>query len=185
MTSEYIHRRALLIYLQGQFEIDWKGCHGIAHWARVRANGLMLAEQTGADRHVVELFAFFHDSRRTREGIDQGHGSRGSVLAEQLRGKFFEASDAEMALLRHACMYHSDGINTGDTTVLTCWDADRLDLGRVGITPDPRYLGTKAARQETALHKADARAIAWVDRQTPWANDRDLAWQMDHKMEGR
>ena len=168
-----IDRRALLVYLQGQFEIDWNGCHGIAHWARVRANGLMLAEQTGANRHVVELFAFFHDSRRTSEGVDLGHGRRGSVLAEELRGRFFKASDAEMALLHHACAYHSDGITTGDTTVLTCWDADRLDLGRVGMTPDPRYLGTKAARQESALHKADARAIAWVERQTSWATDRD------------
>ena len=160
-----IDRRALLTYLQSQFEIDWKGCHGIAHWVRVRANGLMLAGKTGANRHVVELFAFFHDSRRTSEGIDQGHGWRGSVLAAQLRGQFFDATDAEMALLHHACVHHSDGINTGDTTVLTCWDADRLDLWRVGMTPDPRYLGTNAARQETSLERAHARAIAWVDRQ--------------------
>ena len=180
-----IDRRGLLTYLQGQFEIDWKGCHGIAHWARVRANGLMLAEQTGANRHVVELFAFFHDSRRTSEGIDQGHGWRGSVLAEQLRGRFFDASDAEMALLHHACVYHSDGINTGDTTVLTCWDADRLDLGRVGMTPDPRYLCTKAARQESNLQRAHARAIAWVDRQTRWTTDSDQAWPISPKMEGR
>ena len=179
-----IDRRALLAYLQGQFEIDWKGCHGIGHWARVRANGLMLAAQTGANRHVVELFAFFHDSRRMSEGIDQGHGWRGSALAEQLRGRFFEASDAEMALLHHACAYHSDGINTGDTTVLNCWDADRLDLGRVGMTPDPRYLCTTAARQESSLHKAHARAIAWVDRQTRWTTDGDQAWPIGHEIEG-
>ena len=165
MTSEYIHRRGLLAYLRGGFEIDWNGCHGIAHWARVRANGLMLAEQTGANRHVVELFAFLHDARRKNEGNDQGHGWRGFVLAELLRGRFFDVSDAEMSLLRQACVYHSDGLNTGDTTVLTCWDADRLDLGRVGMTPDPRCLGTRAARQENSLEIAHARAIAWVDRQ--------------------
>ena len=161
-----IDRRGLLTYLRGQFEIDWKGCHGIAHWARVRANGLMLAEQTGANCHVVELFAFLHDARRKNEGNDQGHGWRGFVLAEQLRGRFFDASDAEIALLRQACVYHSDGLNSGDMTVLTCWDADRLDLGRVGMTPDPRYLGTKAARQESSLLKAHTRAIAWVESQS-------------------
>ena len=173
LTTHNIDRRGLLTYLQGQFEIDWGGCHGIAHWARVRANGLMLAEQTGANCHVVELFAFLHDSRRKNEGIDQGHGWRGSVLAEQLRGRFFDALDAEMALLHHACAYHSDGVNTGETTVLTCWDADRLDLGRVGMTPDPRYLGTSAARQESSRRIAHARAIAWDDRQKPWATDSD------------
>src|ERR1035437_1948985 len=120
LTTHNIDRRGLLTYLQGQFEIDWGGCHGIAHWARVRANGLMLAEQTGANCHVVELFAFLHDSRRKNEGIDQGHGWRGLVLAEQLRGRFFDALDAEMAPLHHACAYHSDGVNTGETTVLIC-----------------------------------------------------------------
>ena len=45
-------------HLRQQFQIDWWGHHGIAHWARVRANGLMLVEQTGANRHVVELFSF-------------------------------------------------------------------------------------------------------------------------------
>jgi uncharacterized protein len=39
-------------------------------------------------------------------------------------------------------------------TVLTCWDADRLDLGRVGIRPAPRLLCTSAAR--------DPATIAWA-----------------------
>lgn len=160
-----IDRRGLLTYLRGQFEISWEGCHGMPHWARVRANGLMLAEQTGANKHVVELFAFFHDSGRQNEGIDQGHGWRGSTIAEQLRGRFFDASDAEMALLNHACVYHSDGLTTGETTVLTCWDADRLDLGRVGKRPDPKYLCTNAARQESCLSQAHRRAMAWVNLQ--------------------
>jgi len=32
-----------------------------------------------------------------------------------------------------------------DPTVQTCWDADRLDLGRVGIKPAARYLSLEAA----------------------------------------
>jgi hypothetical protein len=40
---------------------------------------------------------------------------------------------------------------------LTCWNADRLDRGRVGITPDPRRLGTDAARNLLAW--AHERAI--------------------------
>jgi hypothetical protein len=42
---------------------------------------------------------------------------------------------------------------------LACWDADRLDLGRVGITPDPRRLGTKAGRNLLAW--AHVRAVEW------------------------
>jgi uncharacterized protein len=53
----FIDRRLLIDRLREQFQINWLGHHGIAHWARVRANGLMLARETGANAHVVELFA--------------------------------------------------------------------------------------------------------------------------------
>ena len=157
------HRRSLLEHLRGQLAVDWWGHHGIAHWARVRANGLMLARDTGANRHVVELFAFFHDARRINEYDDEDHGARGGELAKRLRGRYFDATDDEMDLLAYACTHHSDGMTQADPTVLTCWDADRLDLGRVGITPNPKYLGTKAARTEASMAKANQRAEAWCD----------------------
>ena len=53
------NRTGLLAHLRQQFSTDGCGHHGIAHWARVRANGLMLTVKTGADRHEVELFALF------------------------------------------------------------------------------------------------------------------------------
>ena len=156
-------RRTLLPHLRLQFQIDWWCHHGIAHWARARVNGLMLADQTGASRHVVELFAFFHDSGRFNEFVDDGHGARGAALASRLKGRYFDATDEEMDLLHFACVHHSDGMAQGDATVLTCWDADRLDLGRVGITPRAKYLGTEAARSQTSMHRANRRAQAWCD----------------------
>ena len=157
------YRTELLAHLRQQLAIDWWGHHGIAHWARVRANGLMLAEQTGANRHVVELFAFFHDSRRLNEHVDDGHGARGAALASRLKGRYFDATDDEMDLLHFACVHHSGGMIQGDATVLTCLDADRLDLGRVGITPRAKYLGTEASRSQTCMDKANRRAQAWCD----------------------
>jgi uncharacterized protein len=161
------NRHALLFHLRSQFKINWYGHHGIPHWARVRANGLMLADETMANKHVVELFAFFHDAQRFNEYEDEGHGLRGAALAKQLKSHFFEATDIEMDLLQYACQHHSDGMTTGNTTVLTCWDADRLDLGRVGITPNPRYLCTDAAKRKHNLEKANARALAWKSNFSP------------------
>jgi len=155
--------QALIQFLRQQFQIDWWGHHGIAHWARVRANGLMLASQTGAIRHVVELFAYFHDSCRINEHQDEGHGVSSAQLAKYLKGKFFDATDHEMDLLCYACEHHSDGMTQGDPTVLTCWDADRLDLGRVGITPKARYLCTTAARTTESMARANRRAQIWRD----------------------
>lgn len=130
---------------------------------RVRANGLLLAEQTGANRHVVELFACFHDSCRINEHEDEGYGVRGAVLARYLRGKFFDATDQEMEQLCFACDHHSNGMVRGDPTVVTCWDADRLDLWRVGITPKARYLGSEVAKTDVVMAKANRRAQAWCD----------------------
>jgi uncharacterized protein len=74
-----------------------------------------------------------------------------------------DATDEEMDLLHLVCVHHSDGMTQGDTTVLTCWDADRLDLGRVGIAPRVKYLGTEAARSQTSIDKANRHARAWCE----------------------
>lgn len=78
--------------------------------------------------------------------MGDGHGARGAALANRLKGQYFDATDDVMDSVYLACVRHSDGMTQGDATVLTCWDADRLDLRRVGITPRVEHLGTEAAR---------------------------------------
>jgi uncharacterized protein len=133
-------------------------CTASPHWARVLENGLRLAANTGAQTQVVALFAAFHDSMRTNESKDPGHGRRGAEFAKILNGKAFDLSDDDFALLETACTYHTDSLTTGDVTVQTCWDSDRLDLGRVGIVPDPRCLCTDAAKQPGFLNWAYERS---------------------------
>ena len=70
------------------------------------------------------------------------------------------AVEPELGLLVVACQGHSDGQTHEDVTVSTCWDADRLDLGRVGIRPDPRRLCTAAARDPALIQWAFARSVA-------------------------
>jgi uncharacterized protein len=120
--------------------------HGVLHWARVLENGLRLADEVGADVEVVTLFALFHDARRFSEHRDPGHGLRGAELAANLRGSLVHLDDHRFQLLHDACRLHTDGLIEGDPTMQVCWDADRLDLGRVGIRPDPHRLCTDAAR---------------------------------------
>jgi uncharacterized protein len=141
------------------YQLPTRGFHGVVHWARVLENGLRLAEMTGANPAVVELFAVFHDSRRENDGTDPDHGRRGADLASQQRGRLFELPDAEFELLYRACEWHTEGRTHPDMTVQTCWDADRLDLGRVGIVPSPKYLCTKAAKSAKFIDWAHARSI--------------------------
>ena len=84
--------------------------------------------------------------------MDHNHGKRGAELAIKLRGKFFEATDTEMDLLVDACIGHSDGYVEAPVSIQTCWDADRLDLGRVGIKPNPKYLCTDAVVELMIYH---------------------------------
>jgi len=129
-----------------EYALPVRAYHGVVHWARVLENGLRVAAVTGAKIEVVTLFALFHDSRRVNESIDAGHGLRGAKYARSLRGNLIHLNDADFELLYEACRLHTDGLTDGDITVQTCWDADRLDLGRVGIEPDPELLCTDAAR---------------------------------------
>ena len=53
-------------------------------------------------------------------------------------------------------------IKLSDVTIQICWDADRLDLGRVGITPHPSRLCTAAAKRLETITWADGRASLGV-----------------------
>ena len=149
--------KAILQAILSRYQLPVRGDHGVVHWARVLENGVRLAEATGADAEVVKLFALFHDSRRVNEYTDNGHGKRGGDFAHSLRGTLVHLDDARFGLLYEACRLHTDSLVACDPTLLACWDADRLDLGRVGITPDPERLCTDAAR--AILEWADARAL--------------------------
>lgn len=140
------------------YSLPWGGGHGVAHWARVLENGLRLAEETGANVEVVRLFALFHDSRRVNEFSDPDHGPRGAEFARELRGRLFNLPDPEFRILHRACSGHTHERTHPDITIQTCWDADRLDLGRVGIMPDPNKLCTEVAKRSETIKWADGRA---------------------------
>jgi uncharacterized protein len=158
LSSGFFANKELMRLVKSQFALHWKGIHGVSHWVRVRENGLLLAERTGARTNVIELFALFHDSRRENDELDPGHGERGAAFAKSLAGSMFDLDPRDLELLMEACRGHSDGLTRGDITVLTCWDADRLDLGRIGIQPDPLRLCTKAAREPHILERAIRRS---------------------------
>ena len=127
-----------------QFKINKRGVHGPSHWARVKHHGLIIGEQVGADLEVIKLFAFLHDSQRVSEYSDPEHGSRAAQYAKSLNGKFFDLKQDQMELLTLAMEGHSDGDLHLNPTIQTCWDADRLDLGRVGIKPSGEFLSATA-----------------------------------------
>jgi uncharacterized protein len=142
-------------FIRYQFLLDWKGVHGVSHWARVNRNGLLIAKDNGADKSVIDYFAFLHDSRRFNEDSDPDHGKRAAEFALSLRDSYVDLSNSSFSLLVTACEGHTHEGYHDDVTIQTCWDADRLDLGRVGITPDPDRMCTGMGRQLALELRAD------------------------------
>jgi hypothetical protein len=122
--------------------------HGEAHWRAVSYTALELAPRVpGADPLVGFLFGLIHDSQRVHDGGDPQHGPRAAGLTQ----KFFDEgllpiSSAQLETLYQAVRDHTTGRSSDDPTIGLCWDADRLNLWRVGAIPDPLFLSTDAAR---------------------------------------
>lgn len=121
--------------------------HGPHHWFKVEMNGLFVAGKTSANKLVVQLFACLHDCKRENEESDPYHGVRAAEFIENNKHEFSSLDKTQYSNLIEAVTYHNDGYTSDDPTIGACWDADRLDLIRVGIVPDPDLLSTAVAKE--------------------------------------
>ena len=123
---------------------DWElgETHGLPHWQRVERNGIILATSE-VNITVVRLFAYLHDKCRIDNGYDVEHGKRAAIMINGIRHILLKGlTDNEFELLSKACELHTTTLRTGNSTIDTCFDADRLDLERVGIVPHPNKMAT-------------------------------------------
>jgi hypothetical protein len=144
--------------------------HGVDHWERVHSNARRLAESEGLGGSVytfeaVELFAMFHDCQRYSEYDDAEHGMRAaSLLMDFMKWNFLRSYSVNaIYAAARACALHTDlnprdgafsdlkhytmtTDNIYDHILMICLDADRLDLGRVGINTHERFLFTESAK---------------------------------------
>ena len=141
---------SLKTLIQTEFSIWESPWHGINHWEQVWENAQTIGWTVDADMKVVEYFAYLHDCQRWSEGEDPCHGPRAAWFAK-LHRELFDLSDTQFQLLLRAVSGHTaarPGCKAGeDPTLATCWDSDRLDIGRVGIVINPDYLFTEMAKE--------------------------------------
>ena len=128
--------------------------HGPHHWRKVEKTGLLIAPEVGADIETVQLFAVLHDCCRMDDGGDPEHGPRAAQMVRDLADSLIRVDSARLETLIFAICHHTDGTTSYDPTIGTCWDADRLDLGRVGIIPSPSRMSTQAGRKIAELGSA-------------------------------
>lgn len=127
--------------------------HGPAHWEKVERNAIGLAAATpGADELVCRLFAIIHDSQCESEAGDDLHGDRAvDAMMMRIESKQWDLrkylTQEQITTLKIAIRDHNRGETTTDPTIGCCWDADRLDLMRVGIIPNKKLLSTEAGKE--------------------------------------
>lgn len=138
-------------YAHSIFACGSHSIHGPAHWNRVEEKGLELARESGADQTVVRLFSILHDMCRLNDDEDPGHGPRAADMLGTLVGILFTIDPDPLVLLEQAIRHHTEGFTSPDPTIGTCWDADRLDLPRVGKKPDARYMSTAEGKKRAGV----------------------------------
>lgn len=151
-----IARKAMKL-VAPQFRLNLHdGVHGVSHWSRVWVHGQALADTLDVNPCIPAWFAFLHDSQRRNDGTDPQHGARAADFALGLRksGALTELDAREFEHLCEAMRLHSDGHTQAEASIQACWDADRLDLARVGIDPLPRYLCTAYAKWTPTIANA-------------------------------
>ena len=146
------------------YRLDLDGPHAFGHWERVRANGIFLSKLNNADKLVVELFAMLHDCCRENEDIDPDHGTRAAEFISTLYPTVLNINTDQFELLKVACIGHNKGGVSKDKTIGACWDADRLDLGRVAIYPDSNFMSTAIARKPEVIDLCYERSIGYDRR---------------------
>ena len=128
----------------GEFILNANSPHSRDHWERVYENARLLAEgKSNVDMEVLIAFSFLHDCQREDDGADIGHGHRAAGFIKTLN---LDLTITQMALLETAISLHDQGLHVDEPTISVCWDADRLDLDRVGIIPHPDLMSTELGK---------------------------------------
>ncbi len=176
MISETVHSgnidwHGLIEFLTRKAPLVDSPIHGIRHWSAVICTGLEIRRRRPEiDPTLIKLFGLIHDACRVDEGTDRDHGRRAADLVILLQTKFFKLSEDDLALLHEACAEHSDGHIHTNPTIGAMWDADRLNLVRLGITPSHRFLSLHESRAPDLIdlaQKFDTSMQTWANCEIP------------------
>ena len=157
--------RELIKKLESYCRLKDSKLHGAGHWVRVHRFGKLLSDKCNLRPELedcVETFSLTHDLARNLDGFEEDHGGNSALLFNKIRNELFpDLSNNQVEVIKIAIHYHSDGMTSeeayykglfdhidlfGDDLINTigcCWDADRLDLLRLGRHPRPELMSTE------------------------------------------
>jgi len=144
-----------------RFALGQDSYHGPAHWKRVLANGRFISSHLNLNSDFIHHFAWLHDCCRENESYDPQHGTRAASFAKELYKKEIQLTPMLFEKLIFTLEHHNKGKVSDDLQIGACWDADRLELGRVGIYPDAKYMSTPLGKNGSLIDLCYERSIGY------------------------
>ncbi len=150
-STVFHQHQTLLDQVCDAYALNLYGAHGIEHWESVYRNTQLLANAYSITSDVFIFFALLHDCKREDEDEDFEHGKRAAntIKTYQEEG-LIPLSPNDHARLFYACANHTKADKTDplyqDLVVQICLDADKLDIGRVGVIPEESHFLTDVAK---------------------------------------
>ena len=150
-STVFSQHQTLLDEVGDAYALNLYGAHGIEHWESVYHNTQRLANAYSITSDVFIFFALLHDCKREDEDEDFGHGKRAAFAIQGYQeAGLIPLSPDDQARLVYTCANHTKADKTDplyqDLVVQICLDADKLDIGRVGIIPHESHFLTEVAK---------------------------------------
>lgn len=145
--------------------------HGELHWRGVAWAGLRIAElREGLRPEVTVAFGLLHDCRRETDDWDPEHGDRAARVASRSAPLKRLLGAEGRDLVAEACRLHERGRTCPEEPRIgACWDADRVNLVRLGLDLDPSYFTVLSGEDGSLDALAERTRLivpdppAWVD----------------------
>lgn len=119
--------------------------HGINHLRQVAYLAGRFAYSINECEETAIIGGYLHDCARENDGNGNSHAHESALLATKIISKFYPEINIERVY--NAIFFHADGLITDDPFIGCIWDADRLNLVRIGIIPKVELLSTEVAKR--------------------------------------
>ena len=151
-STVFSQHQTLLDHVCDAYALYLYGAHGIEHWESVYRNTQRLANAYSITSDVFIFFALLHDCKREDEDEDFEHGKRAALAIQGYQeAGLIPLNPDDLARLVYACANHTKADKTDplyqDLVVQICLDADKLDIGRVGVIPHESHFLTDVAKK--------------------------------------
>ncbi|MHB9031383.1 MAG: HD domain-containing protein [Candidatus Latescibacterota bacterium] len=126
--------------------------HGLEHLRRVACTAGRIALWENEDMKAAVVGGFLHDCARVNDGGGQEHAYDSAIIAEEVLRRHFPELDADRVVF--AIHHHAAGLIAEDLLVGAIWDADRLDLVRLGVRVRTELLSTRIAKRVVGIRNS-------------------------------